>query len=126
MKLIQRLLVGLIGIASLLITTRLWLAQDTALGQFGITTLNQVGRQTVRADMAGLFCSIGVFAILAAWKTSRAWAFAALVVTSCALLGRFIGVITDGTGPGVLGPIGVEVVSIAILLWVRQSWKTTA
>lgn len=124
MKLAQRILVGLMGLGSLLITTQLWFAQDTALSPFGITTLNQVGRQTVRADMAGLFCSIGVFALIAAWKTSRTWALGALVLASCAILGRFIGVLTDGAGPGVWGPIGVEAVSIAILLWVRQAWKT--
>lgn len=122
MKLVQRILVGLIGVLTVLVALRLWFAMDGALSQFGIAPLNLVGRQTVRADMAGLFMSIGVFSLMAAWKQSRTWALGALVVTGAAIAGRLVGVLIDGAGAGVWPPVVIEAVIIAILVWVRRSW----
>jgi hypothetical protein len=123
MALVQRILVGLIGALSVLTAMRLWFAMDSALTQFGVSPLNQVGRQTVRADMGGLFLGIGLFCVMAAWKQSRTWALGALVVTGAAIAGRLAGVLIDGAGAGVWPPIEVEAVVIAVLLWVRSSWK---
>jgi hypothetical protein len=47
------------------------------------------------------------------------------VLISTAILGRLIGVLMDGSGPGVWGPIGVEAVMIGVLLWARQVWRPT-
>lgn len=123
MALVQRILVGLIGAIAILVAMRLWFAMDATLTQFGVSPLNLVGRQSVRADMGGLFLGIGLFCSMAAWKQSRTWALGALVVTGAAIAGRIAGVLIDGTGAGVWPPIVIEAVIIAVLLWVRSSWK---
>jgi hypothetical protein len=123
MKMAVRILVALMGLVSILMMLNLWLHMGSVTGQLGIAPEGIVGRATVRADIGGLFGGIGVFCLMAAWKQSRMWALGALVLVSVAVLGRFVAVLMDGSGPGVWGPIGVEAVTIAILLWARQAWR---
>lgn len=123
MTMVQRLLLGVIAVLGVTSALQLWFAMGSALSQFGIAPLNLVGRQTVRADMAGLFLSIGLFSAMAAWKQSPAWALGAAVVTGAALAGRLVGLVIDGVGPGVWPPVAIEVAFIAVLLWARRSWK---
>jgi hypothetical protein len=125
MKIVLRILVGFSGVVALLMMLNLWFHMGAVTGALGITTEGLVGRATVRADIGGLFGGIAVFCIMAAWKQSRMWASGALVLVSTAILGRLIGVALDGTGPGVWGPIGVEAVMIAILLWARKVWRSS-
>jgi hypothetical protein len=125
MKMLVRILVGAMGLLSLFLLLNLWFHMEAVTGGLGITVEGLVGRATVRADIGGLFGGIGVFSLMAAWKQSRMWALGALVVISTAILGRLIGVLVDGSGPGVWGPIGVEVVMIGVLLWARQVWRPT-
>jgi hypothetical protein len=124
MQLVHRILLALAGVVSILTALRLWFAMGAMLTQFGIAPLNLVGRQTVRADMGGLFLGIGVFAVMAAWKRSAAWAFGGMVLTLGAIAGRFAGVLTDGAGPGVWPPIIVEAVIIALFAQAWRNWKT--
>ena len=123
MKMLVRILVGLSGLVALLMMLNLWFHMGSVIGAMGITTEGLVGRASVRADVGGLFGGIGVFALMAVWKQSRTWALGALVLVSLAIAGRFVGVVMDGSGPGVWGPIGVEAFTIAILVWARQAWR---
>ena len=126
MKQIARLLVGLIGTASLLMALALWFNMEAFVPQLGIETVSPVGRATVRADIAGLFMGIGIMMVMAAWKSSSAWAYGALVLVGGAIAGRLVGVAADGAGPGIWPPIIVEAVAIAILLWARTVWKSAS
>ena len=123
MKMLVRILVGLSGLVAVLMMLNLWFHMASVTGTMGLTTEGLVGRASVRADVGGLFGGIGVFALMAAWKQSRTWALGALVLVSLAIAGRFVGVVMDGSGPGVWGPIGVEAFTIAILVWARQAWR---
>ena len=123
MKMLVRILVGLSGLVALLMMLNLWFHMGSVTGAMGITTEGILGRASVRADVGGLFGGIGVFSVMAAWKQSRTWALGALVLVALAIAGRFVGVMMDGTGPGVWGPIGVEAFMIALLVWARQAWR---
>jgi hypothetical protein len=96
---------------------------EALVAQLGISPTGLVARATVRADIAGLFGSIGLFALMAALRESRAWALGALAMTSVAIVGRLVGVVLDGSGPGVWFPIIVEAVMILLLLAARQFWR---
>jgi glycosyltransferase involved in cell wall biosynthesis len=126
MRQIVRLLVGLIGAASLLAALTFWLNMEALLKGFGIEPVGLVGRATVRADMAGLFLTIAVMALMAAWKRSRMWALGALVPIIAAIAGRLVGVMIDGTAPEIWPPIMIEAFGIAVLLWARSVWRAPA
>ena len=126
MRHIARLLVGLVGAASLLAGLTFWFNMEALLTDFGIETAGLVGRATVRADMGGLFLTIAVMALMAAWKRSRMWALGALVPLCAAIVGRLIGVVADGAGSGIWPPIMVEAFSIAVLVWARSIWRVPA
>ncbi len=123
MRLVLRLLIGLIGFLSTLMMASLWFKMDALFGQLGLTPSGLVGRATIRADLAGLFGSIGLFSLMAAVRESRTWALGALVATSTAIVGRLVGVVLDGSGPGVWSPVIVEAVIILLLLAARQIWR---
>jgi hypothetical protein len=123
MKLLARIIVGLIGIASALAALKLWFDMGPVLAQFGIETKNLAGRATVRADIGGLFMGLGVMSMIAAWQQSRIWALRVMVLAGCALAGRLVTVALDGTGPDTWGPVVVEAVAIVILYWARTVWR---
>lgn len=123
MKMLVRILVGLSGLVAVLMMLNLWFHMGSVIGAMGLATEGLVGRASVRADVGGLFGGIAVFSLMAAWKQNRTWALGALVLVSLAIAGRFVGVVMDGSGPGVWGPIGVEAFMIAILVWARQAWR---
>lgn len=126
MKLIARGLVGLVGALSILTALGLWFNMEASLARMGIEPIGLVGRATVRADIAGLFVGIGVMMLMAAWKSSRSWAFGALVLTSGALAGRILSLLIDGSSAESWPPIVVEAVAVSLLLWARSAWKSAA
>ena len=126
MKLITRGLVGLVGALSILTALGLWFNMEASVARMGIEPIGLVGRATVRADIAGLFVGIGVMMLMAAWKSSRSWAFGALVLTSGALAGRILSLLIDGSSAESWPPIVVEAVAVSLLLWARSAWKSAA
>jgi hypothetical protein len=100
MAVFSRLLISLIGLASLL---AVWSAN-------------------VRADVGGLFLCIASFAFVAAWKKSRLWLTATILLVGSALLGRFVSLGIDGYSAHVGSPMLVEMVVIAILALAYWSW----
>lgn len=122
MHMFIRILVGLIGLLATFTAAQHWFALKTVAAERGIVALEASGRANVRADVGGLFLAIGIFSILAAWKQSRTWAVAALVATGAAFLGRLISFVMDGNAPGVVAPLVIELIFIALFAWAAWSW----
>jgi hypothetical protein len=123
MAIISRVLVGLIGLASFFSASQHWFALKSIAVERGIEAVGTAGRANVRADIGGIFLAIGAFALLAAWKQSRTWALAALTVITLAFVGRVLSLMIDGSGPGVVPPLILEAVIIAIFAWAAILWK---
>lgn len=127
MSLIARILIGLQGLGSAIILLGIWLS-PSQMGKMSLMVepVGLVGNATIRADIGGLFAGLAIMLVMAAWKQSRMWALGALVLAGCALAGRLISVVADGSGPGIWAPIGIEAFAIATLLWARNVWRTPA
>jgi hypothetical protein len=126
MKLVARILVGLLALGSLLLAASCWFNTGQAATQFGLTSNGLVGNATIRADIGGIFTSLAIFMGMAAWKQSRMWLLGALVAGGAAFASRVFGLLVDGNGPGVVQPMVVEIISLAILLWARSVWAKPA
>lgn len=123
MALIFRILVGLIGALSVLTALPHWFRVESLAATRGIEAIDAIGRANVRADVGGIFLAIGILALLAAWKQSRTWLVATLTLVLSALVGRFISLSIDGVAPGVIEPMAVESLVIAVFVGALLSWK---
>jgi hypothetical protein len=122
MMVISRILVTVIGLFSLFAAARHWFRIDALVAERGMQAVGDIGRANIRADVGGVFIGIGVFAIIAAAKTDRTWLLAALLLTSGALLGRFVSVAIDGYSSRVGSPMIVEAAVITIYLFAYRLW----
>lgn len=122
MALISRVLVGLIGLLSLLSVAQHWFKIDSLVTERGLQAIGDIGRANIRADIGGIFLGIGLFAIIAAWQQSRLWLTATMLLVGGALLGRFVSVAIDGYSPRVGSPMAVEAAVIAALFFAHWVW----
>ena len=125
MRLLARLLVALVGLASLLGTFQHWLMLGTVANTRGFAAVDAMGRANLRADVGGIFLAIGLFALIAAWQQSARWALTAMLVVCCTLSGRFVSIALDGIGQqhGDLLPFFVEGTTLAILGFGWSMWR---
>jgi hypothetical protein len=123
MAMVFRILVGVIGLLSLMGVIPHWFRVDSLAAERGISALAVIGRANVRADVGGIFLAIGIFALLAAWQRSRIWAMATIILASSTFAGRWVSLLIDGVGPKVFPPMIIEATVIAILLAAWWSWK---
>jgi hypothetical protein len=122
MALCSRILVGLIGLLSLFSAAQHWFGIEALVNERGLQAIGDVGRANMRADVGGIFVGIGLFAIMAAWKESRMWLSATILLVGGALLGRFISVAIDGYTPRVGAPMLIEAIVIAIFAFAYFWW----
>lgn len=122
MALISRILVGLIGLLSLLSVVQHWFRLETLVAERGLQVIGDIGRANMRADVGGIFLGIGLFALIAAWQQCRIWLSATILLVGGALLGRFVSIAIDGYSPRVGSPMIVEAVVIGILLFAFWTW----
>jgi hypothetical protein len=119
-----RLLVALIGSLSLLAMAQHWFAPDAVLAERGLGVIGAMGRASARADIGGIFAGIGIFALLAAWRQSRTWLLAAIILSGSALAGRLLSFVVDGNAPGVVAPILIEAGVISVFLIAYRAWTS--
>jgi Domain of unknown function (DUF4345) len=120
---IIRILIGIIGLMSVFAALQHLFSLDSIAAERGLSTLNTAGRANFRADIAGMFMVIGASHLVAAWKQSPTWAFAAASIIGLALLGRVISLALDGSGAGVWPPIVIEAVCMSLSLIAWRLWQ---
>ena len=123
MKQLARALVGLIALIMLAHGWAFWFRIDAMNQLFALSTLNNLGFASIRADFGGFFLAVGLFSGYAAWKYQGQWALAAAILFLIALTGRFISLGLEGPVDGGLAPMLFEGTSAAILLWARSLWQ---
>lgn len=115
-RIATRLLLGVVGALALLIASRFWLAPAEMAGQFALTPNGVAGLGTIRADMAAFFFAAGGLSLTAAIRRESRWLWPVLLILALALAGRTLNLLLTGGGPGVIPPMVVEAVLIAITL----------
>ncbi len=116
MRLLVRLLLGLIGLLAFAIAAQFWLAPDRVAGQFGLTPVGSLGLASLRADLGGFFTVAGGFCLAAGVRNQAGYLTAPLALLSVALISRSLTALTAPPDPGMTQPIVVEAVLVAILM----------
>ncbi|HEX5215116.1 MAG TPA: MBL fold metallo-hydrolase [Vicinamibacterales bacterium] len=101
---------------------RFWLAPDQAGDTFNLAALGVPGLVSLQADLGGLFVSLGVIALAAAFTRRQSLATAGAIVLGAIASGRVIGAITSGAANAHLGSLALEVAAaVALALYARRS-----
>ena len=114
MQMIARVLVGVLGLAGVLIALRIWMAPADVAAQLGVDASGLLGLATIRADMAGFFGGAGVFALLAATRNRSSFLLAPLLLVGIALTGRLLTVALNGFSDDMAPPMAIEAVLLLV------------
>ena len=110
-----RVLVGVLGLLSVAMASRIWADPGAAAAQMGLLVNGPLGQATLRADVAGLFAAIGGLSVFGAVKGDGRWLLAPLCLVVAALAGRLLTLVLAGFTPEQAPPILIEVL-IALIL----------
>ncbi|MEP2827963.1 DUF4345 family protein [Parvibaculum sp.] len=109
-----RISVALVGLFSLAMGLMAF-AQPTQLGEaLGLGALSPLGLNSLRADLGGFFLASALAAVLALFAGKPQWIWGAAVLYGFAVIGRFLGVMVEGAPEGVVQPIVIELVLVAL------------
>lgn len=120
MKMVLRVVVGVVGLLGLLVAARMWMAPIELAAQLGVAPAGPSGVATIRADMGGFFGGAGVFALIAAFKGRGGLLIAPLVLIGIALSGRLLTVVLNGFTQDMGPPMAIEAVLLVVF---AAGWK---
>ena len=116
-------MVGLIGAFMLTNGLGFWFFTDAMNEMFALSTVNNLGYASIRADFGGFFLGAGLFAAYAAWRRDGQAALGAAVLFIIGFIGRVITLVLDGPVAGGVPPMVIEAMSASVLLWTHQMWQ---
>ncbi|MCH9807076.1 MAG: hypothetical protein K0U74_05030 [Alphaproteobacteria bacterium] len=122
MRTLARSLVALVAVIMSAQGLAFWFQTELMNGLFALSTINDLGFASIRADFGGFFLAVGLFSALAAWKCQGHWALAAAILFVIAFTGRVISLGFEGPVDGGVVPMVFEATAAAILLWARNLW----
>lgn len=123
MSMMLRILVTLLGAGALYGVAQHWFLLDSVAAERGMVAVGAIGRANLRADVGGIFLTIGLFALVATWRRSSTSALVAATLVGCALLGRIASAAFDGIDSATAEPILIELVCLTIFLAAWRLWK---
>ncbi len=116
MQLVVRVLVGLVGLLSIVLGVRFFHDPAAPAALLGIAPAGELGTATLRGDFGGFFGVCGIFAFAAALRNSAALVTAPLLAIGIALTGRIISYAFEGGGSAVMQPMLVELTLLTVFV----------
>ena len=113
---IARAGVLLAGLFSLAMGLLFWADPVKAGAILGLTSIDALGANSLRADLAAFFLVNFIACALALFRGKAHWLYGSALVFGLAVFGRLIGVIVDGPPAGIAQPVIIELVLIGLLL----------
>lgn len=123
MRLVLRLLLGLVGLLALVLTARLWLNPDMAAAKLGVQATGPLGVATLRADLAGFFGVAGGLTLAGAIRSDARLLTAPMLLIGAALTGRVVTVLAMGLKPEMVAPMVIEAVLVVLLAFGSRTLK---
>lgn len=117
-----RLLVGWVGLFNIGLGLGFLLDPQGSAARFFVVPLGTQGLATLRADFTAFFVTGGLFALVAAWRSTRTPLLVPLALLSIAITGRCVSLVLDGVPPTAGPPMIVEAMMIAILALAYRSF----
>lgn len=121
-----RIVLGAIGLLSLLLAARIWADPLSVAAQFGLLVNGALGQATLRADVAGLFAATGGLSVLAAVRGDGGVLLGPVCLIGAALAGRLLNLVTAGFTLNQAAPILIEVLILVVLVTGFRGLKKAA
>ena len=90
MQLIVRIVVGVVGLLSILLAARFFQNPAAPAALLGVAPVGELGTATLRGDFGSFFGVCGILALAAAIRNSAALMTAPLLAIAIALTGRIV------------------------------------
>lgn len=110
-----RIVLGALGLLSLLLAARIWADPSSVAAQLGLLVNGPLGQATLRADVAGLFAATGGLSVFAAFKGDGRFLLGPLCLIGAALAGRLLNLGLAGFTVSQVAPVLIEVLVLSIL-----------
>ena len=123
MRMIFRLLVGLVGLFNVGMGLAFLLRPAQMAANFFLTPHGSQGLATLRADFTAFFLVGGLFALLGALRADPAPLKVPVFLLSIALFGRTLSLVLDGFAPTAFPPMIAEAVMVLILVGAMQAFR---
>lgn len=114
MRVVLRILVGVVGLLGLLIALAVWANPAGPAEKFGLELIGGLGHASMRADFAGFFAGAGILSLAAAMRGDARLLTAPLLLVTVALAGRVLTAGLEGFTPDMATPMIVEAVLICV------------
>ena len=115
-KNIFRIVVGVQGVLALFMAGNAFMYPGQVANQLGLTLISNLGLSTFRSDIGSLFAGSGLFMLMAAFRSEARLLLVPLVYTGIAPILRIITALEAGFLPGFTLPMGIESMTIVLLL----------
>jgi hypothetical protein len=116
LKTIFRVLLGLQGVAALLIAAGIFTDTVKIAAQLGVAPIGDLGISTIRGDIGGLFAGAGLFMLGAASRGQSRYLVPIIVFTGLALAARLATASQTGLLPEMVQPIAIEAFTVTVAL----------
>lgn len=123
MRMIFRLLVGLVGLFNIGMGLAFLLRPAQMAADFFLTPTGSQGLATLRADFTAFFLVGGLFALLGALRADPAPLKVPVLLLSIALFGRTLSLVLDGVARTAFPPMIAEAVMVLILVGAMQAFR---
>lgn len=114
---VARLLIVLFGILFISIGFTALLNPENIMADFGLSAIDDTGRNTVRADMGAFFICSALAAFAALVPGQKHWLLGSIALVGIAFLGRLFGIFLGGSTPAILQFMLTEAVAVGILVF---------
>lgn len=111
-----RIVLGALGLLSLMVAGRVLADPAGAAIQFGREVNGALGQATLRADVAALFAVTGGLSVLAAVRGDGRFLLGPVCLIGAALAGRLLNLVAAGFTLDQVAPILIAVVVLMVLL----------
>ena len=115
MLLILKVLLGLIGLLLLYFGLNWLLAPKKIMKEHDLESHSATGYNFIRGDIGGILIAGAIYIGLFLWQGTEYWLYPGVILIASVILGRVIGLISDGKSKKGIEAIAVEVVIISLL-----------
>ncbi|MEJ2089746.1 MAG: DUF4345 family protein [Gammaproteobacteria bacterium] len=118
MEMSLRIIVVLIGLLFAFMGLNLMFNPLGGAEGMGLTPIGELGLNTLRADLGGMFLAGTVLLVLALIQRRAEWFLAVAVLMAVIAFGRVVGFVLDGNpSDATLTALGFEIVIMAVLIF---------
>lgn len=119
MLLILKILLGLIGLVLFYVGLIWLLAPKKIMKQHDLVSQSPTGYNFIRGDIGGILVAGALFIGLFLYQGPAYWLYPGVILIASVILGRIIGLITDGKSKKGVVAIIVEVIIIGLLFGIN-------